>query len=119
MLCLLPRAFAHGFQPGLVLTPGSVERRIEYLEASTCNLLACTLAWHAASPAGFRTLQAAVLDAEAALSSLISAATGSAPSIQASTPMSAIFAAWRYDVLGPRSSQTQRGESLLMECRAG
>ena len=71
--------------------PTCVLRRVEYLEASGCNLLAVTVAWDAAhgpassSPGrgaaatvGFSSLEAAVMDAQAALAALRAPAPPSA-----------------------------------------
>ena len=58
--------------------------RVEFLEAGKCNLLACTVAWHAdfAEQGCFSSYQSALLDAQDSLQGLRSPAPEAAPAIQ-------------------------------------
>ena len=56
--------------------------RLDYVEASSCSLLSCTLAWDTASRTGNSSLEQAVQQALAALAALRPPASLSAPAFQ-------------------------------------
>lgn len=56
--------------------------RVDFVQATSCNLLSCTLAWDAADLSGNASLEAAAHQALAALASLRVPASPAAPALQ-------------------------------------